>query len=94
MSMMKQESASERLKGILTSSEFDQVDEDIIDALIMAMNQDSNVNVRIAAAEALAKFSADEKAKSALIASLNNQNYPAVQMKLIETSREQRGTIT
>jgi hypothetical protein len=84
MSMMKQESASERLKGILTSSEFDQVDEDIIDALIMAMNQDSNVNVRIAAAEALAKFSADEKAKSALIASLNNQNYPAVQMKLID----------
>lgn len=84
MSMMKQESASERLKGILASSEFEQVDEDIIDALIIAMNNDSNINVRIAAAEALAKFSADEKAKAALIASLNNQKYPAVQIKLID----------
>lgn len=84
MSMMKQESASERLKGILVSSEFEHVDEDIIDALILAMNTDGNVNVRIAAAEALAKFSADEKAKTALIASLNNQNQPAVQIKLID----------
>lgn len=84
MSMMKQESASERLKGIFASSEFEHVDEDIIDALILAMNNDGNVNVRIAAAEALAKFSADDKAKTALIASLNNQNNPAVQIKLID----------
>lgn len=84
LSMMKQESASERLKGILTSAEFEQVDEDIIDALIIAMNSDGNVNVRIAAAEALAKFSDYEKVKTALIASLNNQKYPAVQIKLID----------
>ena len=59
-------------------------DEDIIDALIMAMNSDININVRIAAAEALSLFSDNEKARLALIASLNQQSFPAVQMKLID----------
>lgn len=84
MGMMKQESASERLKGIMASYEFEQVDNDIVDALILAMNQDENINVRIAAAEALARFSENEQARMALIASLNNQSYPAVQIKLID----------
>ena len=82
--MMQQESASERLKGILTSYEFEDANDDIVDALILAMNQDDNINVRIAAAEALARFSTNEKARLALIASLNNQSYPAVQIKLID----------
>lgn len=84
MSMMKQESASERLKGIMASSEIKDVDEDIIDALILALNTDENINVRIAAAEALSGFYENEKASLALIASLNHQSFPAVQMKLID----------
>ena len=84
ISMMKQESASERLKGIFASAEIKNADEDIIDALIMAMNSDININVRIAAAEALSLFSDNEKARLALIASLNQQSFPAVQMKLID----------
>ena len=84
MNMMKQESASVRLKGIMASYEFESVDDDIIDALIQAMNQDNNINVRIAAAEALSRFSENEKARLALIASLNNQSNPAVQIKLID----------
>jgi len=84
MGIMKQESASERLKGIMASYEFESVDDDIVDALIIAMNNDHNINVRIAAAEALSRFSENEKARIALIASLNNQSYAAVQMKLID----------
>lgn len=84
ISMMKQGSASERLKGIFASTEINNVNEDIIDALILAMNADVNINVRIAAADALSRFSDNEKARLALIASLNQQSFPAVQMKLID----------
>ena len=83
MNMMKQGSASERLKGIVASREIENADEDIIDALVIAMNTDSNINVRIAAVEALTLFSENEKARASLIASLNRQNFPAVQLKLI-----------
>jgi hypothetical protein len=84
ISLMKQGSASERLKGIFASQEFKTVDDDIIDALVFAMNNDGNINVRIAAVDALANFSDNEKARAALIASLNNQAFPAVQLKLID----------
>ena len=56
LGMMKEESASERLKGILASSEIEEADEEIIDALITAMNNDDNINVRIAAAGSIGQF--------------------------------------
>ncbi len=84
ISLMKQGSASERLKGIFASQELTKADEDIIDALVFTMNNDSNINVRIAAVDALVRFSDDEKARAALIASLNTQAFPAVQLRLID----------
>jgi len=47
------------------------------------MNFDDNINVRVAAVEALGNFADDEKVKDALIQSLVVQEYPAVQLKLI-----------
>lgn len=84
LSMVKQESASERLKGVFMSQEFESVNDDIVAALEFTLNNDNNINVRIAAAEALSKFESNEKARTSLIASLNQQEYPAVQLKLID----------
>jgi len=84
LTMVKQESASERLKGVFISQELEYVNDDIVEALIYTMNNDKNINVRIAAIEALSKFRDNEQARSALIASLNQQEYPAVQLKLID----------
>jgi hypothetical protein len=84
LSMMKQESASERIKGVMASYDLDQGDEEIVNALINAMNTDDNINVRIASLEALGRFSLDVNVRTALIESLSTQEFPAVQIRLID----------
>ncbi len=83
MSMMKESSASERMKGVLASYEIAEADDEILDVLIRTMNSDDNINVRVAAVEALGNFAANERVRKALIESLGNQKFPAVQLKLI-----------
>ena len=76
-------SASERIQ--LVSQEFDagQPDE-IIQVLITTMNQDPNVNVRVAASEALYKFSHKKAVRQALAESLKLQTDPIMQLTLID----------
>jgi len=47
------------------------------------MNTDDNINVRVAAVEALGNFASNDRVRKALIESLGNQEFPAVQLKLI-----------
>jgi hypothetical protein len=84
LSMMKQESASQRIKGVMASYDLEQGDEEIVNALINTMNNDDNINVRIASVEALGRFSEDENVKKALIDALSTQEFPAVQIRLID----------
>jgi len=81
--MMKQESASERIQGVLTVNQLKEPDEEILNALIMTMNYDDNVNVRMAALEALTNFAEYEMVKNAFIQALLNQDNPTIQIKLI-----------
>jgi hypothetical protein len=81
--MMKQESASERIQGVLTVNELKEPDEEILNALITTMNYDDNVNVRMAALEALTNFADYELVKNAFIQALLNQDNPTIQIKLI-----------
>ena len=83
MTMMKQESASERIKGVLTVYELKEADEEILNALITTMNYDDNVNVRMAAVEALTYYADYELVKKAFIQALQNQDNPTIQIKLI-----------
>lgn len=84
VSMMQQESASERLKGVLASNSMQEVDNDILGALIHTMNNDDNINVRVAAIEALDNFSDLEMVRQAFVDALSSQEYPIVQLKLID----------
>jgi len=93
MSMMRQESASERIKGVMASAEIQVHDDEILDALMTRMNTDDNVNVRLAAVDALDRFADNERVRMALIESLATQKFPAVQIQLINMLvllREQR----
>lgn len=56
----------------------------IIAALVEAMNGDPNVNVRLAAAEALYRFRDEKPVRKALAESLNNQSDPNMQITLID----------
>lgn len=84
LSMMQQESASERIKGVMASYELEESDSEIIEALIGSMNNDDNVNVRLAAVEALGRFPENDRVRTALIGALEDQEYPAVQIRLID----------
>ncbi len=79
-----QNSASQRVLGATVAyNDVEKADDEIVAALIHAMNEDQNTNVRIAALEALGKFHHQPHVRKALIASLNTQKDPLVQIALI-----------
>jgi len=80
----EQASASERIKLIRTEYDKSGENSGMEQVLIQAMNNDDNVNVRLAAAEALFHFRSDPYVRKALIRSLANQTDPNVQITLID----------
>lgn len=81
---MTQTSASDRILAVNQSYELDQADREITQLLINTLNLDENVNVRLAACQALLRFEREEGVREALIQSLRIQKDPNVQLTLIE----------
>lgn len=77
-------SASERIQAVQQSYKLNQVDRDITQLLVNTLNFDANVNVRLAACEALARFENEPGVREALIQSLKIQTDPNVQLTLID----------
>lgn len=84
ISLLNQQSASERLKGVSWTGQFDQADPQIISALVRALLHDPNVNVRLAAVDALDKFVDDPHVQSEMVGALERQQSPLVQIALID----------
>lgn len=84
LSMLEQNSASERIRALNMSLEDVQADRQVLEAFMQALNADNSVNVRIKAAEALASFGKDPYALKALIHGLEAQEDPAVQITIID----------
>lgn len=82
-SLENRTSASTRLNGINVAYEKESVDQEVINVLVKTMNEDENVNVRLAAVKALAKFSDVPGVTKALIESLDKQEEALVQIALI-----------
>jgi len=86
-----QQSASQRVLGATVAyEEVLKADDQIVAALVQAMNEDQNTNVRIAALEALGKFRSQPEVRKALIASLKTQKDPLVQIALIRLMVEMK----
>lgn len=83
----EQLTASERISAVKLSGRVPDsssgLDEEISDILIYTLNNDTNVNVREAAAEALFRFRGESKIRKALVASLSRQRDPLMQITLI-----------
>ncbi|QCR23838.1 HEAT repeat domain-containing protein [Pontibacter sp. SGAir0037] len=78
-------SASERIQVVNQNlSPADGEDAEMIQVLISTMNQDPNVNVRLAACEALYKFKGDQQVRNAFVKSLPLQTDPLMQITLID----------
>ncbi|GHM99412.1 hypothetical protein WSM22_09020 [Cytophagales bacterium WSM2-2] len=77
------QSASQRVMGANAAYELKQADDEIVNALTKAMDEDPNTNVRLTALEALGKFYKQGHVRSKLIKSLSSQKDPVVQIALI-----------
>jgi uncharacterized membrane-anchored protein YhcB (DUF1043 family) len=84
ISLIENESASKRLQAVNYAEEFEKPGNDILNALINKMHYDDHTNVRLAAAEALVKFSDSEMVRKALIKAMDTEQDPSIQIELIQ----------
>ncbi|MDO1447653.1 HEAT repeat domain-containing protein [Rhodocytophaga aerolata] len=77
-------SASDRIQAVNQVQQLEQADKELVQLLINTMNFDPNINVRIAASEALFQFNDDPMVRLALVNSLKIQKDPAIQLTLID----------
>lgn len=90
LSMMQQESAASRLQGVSYSYQLQQADPEIISALIYSLKTDNNVDVRLAALDALRRYERDKHVRQGMTEALHPKQSPMVQMALIDALVEMR----
>jgi hypothetical protein len=83
LSMLQQQSPSARLRGVSYSEAMTQPDRQVEDALLYAVNHDSNVNVRLSAVDALQKFATPPVIR-AMVDAIPVQESPLVQIALLD----------
>ena len=84
LSLLEQESVTDRLKAVSLSQEMDQASQKVTGALLQTLNNDTDVNVRLASLDALRVYSGDSKVREELIRSIATQDSPLVQIALAE----------
>jgi len=75
---------SERIQMTYEVQQLDSTDYESIDVLIDLMFFDDNTNVRLAATDALARFTKSEKVRHSFIDALKKEKDPVVQIELID----------
>ncbi|MBX2843292.1 MAG: HEAT repeat domain-containing protein [Flammeovirgaceae bacterium] len=88
LTLLEQPSASERIKAVNISYDLEDADPKVIEALFFTLNNDKNSNVRLAALEALTRYSFNKKIRNGLTESLRHQNKPLIQIALIDVLTE------
>jgi hypothetical protein len=84
LSLLQQQSASERLRGVSWAYQAEPSDREVLGALVSAVNHDASVNVRLAAVDALRRFAASPETRRAVVDALPTQTTPLVQVALID----------
>jgi hypothetical protein len=84
LTLLEQKSPSERLKAVSLTSELEDINDKVIDALLQTLDNDTNINVRLAAVEALYNFRENPQAREGLIKSVCKQESPLMQVALVE----------
>ena len=98
LSLMQQQSASNRLKGVSWSGQIDRPSSEVVAALLDTLMHDPNVNVRLATIDALERFASQDIVRRGTIQAVDRQVSPLVQIALIDfmvkaNERESIGTL-
>jgi len=91
LSLLQQQSASDRLKGVSFTNQIEQPDSQITVALLDTLMHDPNVNVRLATIDALKPLSTRAVVRRGVIDALPRQTSPLVQIALIDFIVEKNG---
>jgi hypothetical protein len=84
LSLLQQQSAGARLRGVTYSYQMDRPDPEVEKALLFAVSHDANVNVRLSAVDALQKYTHNPQVAKALVDAIGPQDSPLVQIALID----------
>ena len=84
LSLISDPSASQRIRAVSYTDEISKVDLKVIGALFTTLNEDPNVNVRLATLEALIKLAAEPKVREGLVRSIDLQEEPMMQSAIAD----------
>ena len=90
VSLLQHQSASERLRAV-SWSRMAGGDVDVLTALLDSARADPNVNVRLAAIDALAAYADQGSVRSSLIDTLEVEESPLVQLAVLEAVAGEKG---
>lgn len=95
LSMIDKESTSDRLKAVNMAQELPEASKQVTDALIKTLNTDDNINVRLAALDALFTYTGSPEVRTQLIKSISLQDSPLVQIALAEVmvALQEKGSV-
>ncbi len=85
VSMLQLPSVSTRLQAVnLVENSDNKVGEKVLNALLFTLNNDTNINVRLAVLNTLAKYSNTASVRLGLVNAIANQDSPMVQVAISE----------
>ncbi|UCE40469.1 MAG: HEAT repeat domain-containing protein [Candidatus Aminicenantes bacterium] len=84
VSLLDQRSTTERLRGVNLSYGLENPDSRTIEALLDTLNNDPNINVRLAAVDAMYLFYDSPSVREGIIQSLSQQESPFLQAALVD----------
>lgn len=84
LSLLDNPSPGERMRAISYAEEAGTVNEHVIEALFITLNEDPNVNVRLATLDALAGYGKNPQVRKKLVQSIPLQESPLVQAALAD----------
>jgi hypothetical protein len=90
LSLMRQESASERLRGVNWSYDLQQPGENVLTVLLDTLMHDQSVNVRLATVDALRQFADRPVVRKGVVEAITREDSPMVQVALIDLAVDLR----
>jgi hypothetical protein len=82
--LLQQKSTSERIQNVLATLDQKRPNEKVLTDLVLAMQMDPSVNVRLSAVEAVTPHADDKIVRAGLLTALPRESAPLVQVAMIE----------
>lgn len=90
LSLMQQQSASDRLKGVNWSYQLQPPGGEVLTALLDTLMHDSSINVRLATVDALRQFGDQPLVRRGVVEAMGREASPMVQVALIDLAVDLR----